>query len=174
MTTAWNPFLHLKHAWSKLTTIWGKIALILFYSYIWLTILSCIVALIFPGSRGMECVIGTVTDPWSRVLYVEMLRVFNLFLLGFLLYADVGGLQIKNVAFVALFTVVCVGIMLGSLRNLQNADEIKYKAMDDCFTPYVRASWAAVAWIIVSLVMTVMEEKLGEQGTEEERQPLSV
>ena len=170
--TTWNPLAYLQHAWSQLSTVWGKIGLVLFYSFLWLTIFSAVWSIISPNSQGMDCIIDDL-NAWSQALFVWMHRSFNIFLLGFLLYADTKGLHTKNVAFVALFAAGCLWSTHAGFRVLGNTNAAKYDAEAECFRPLLTAAWVWFGWVLGALVCVVMEEKLGDHGSEDERQPLS-
>jgi hypothetical protein len=167
----WNIRVHLKHAWSQLSTIWGKIALVLFYLFIWLMILSCVVTIIFPSSQGVQCLLNSM-DEWSASLYVGMLRYFNIFAVGFILYADMVGLHSKNVAFVAATTILTCSFFVKSAYDLKTTQEAKYEAYEECIVGYVYGSYVMSAWILVTLIFTMMEQRYGDHGTDNERRPL--
>jgi len=170
--TNWNPLVYLQHAWSQVSTIWGKLGLILFYSFLWITIFSAVWTILSPESQGIACIVEDL-DAWPRNLFVWILRSFNIFLLGFLLYADTKGLHPKNVAFVAIFAAGCLWSTRSGFRTLSNTNAAKYDAEAECFQPLLTAAWVWFGWILAALVCTVMEEKLGDHGSEEERQPIS-
>jgi hypothetical protein len=167
--TTWNPLVHLGHAWSRLHTIWGKIGLVLFYSFIWLGVLSISWSILYPGSQGMQCLIDSQEDPWSQALYVSLLRSLNIFGLGFLLYADTGGLHFKNVGFVTIF--IAGGNLTGYFGFSAARDAAT--SHSDCFMPLYIRMWVSIVWIVVAFVCTVLEERLGDRGTAAENQPLA-
>lgn len=171
VSDTWNIRVHLEYAWSHLSTVWGKIALVLFYLFIWLIILSCLVTIFFPSSQGMQCILDSM-DEWSATLYVGMLRSFNIFALGFLLYAYTVGLHSKNVAFVAVTTILTCSFYIKMVYDLKT-QEAKYELYEECVGVYVYGIYVVCIWMLVTLIFTIMEERSGDYGTENERQPLS-
>jgi uncharacterized membrane protein len=171
-TDTWNIRVHLEHAWSNLSTIWGKIALVLFYLFIWAIILSSVVTIFVPSSQGVQCFLDSM-DEWSATLYVGMLRAFNIFFIGFLLYADTVGLHSKNVAFVAATTILTCSFFIKNAYDLKTTQAAKYELHEECFGLYIYGSCFWIAWILVTLIFTMMEERFGDHGTDDERRPLS-
>jgi hypothetical protein len=164
-STTWNPLVHLKHAWSNTKTRWGQLAIVLFYSLIWIAILSCVWALIVPESQGLYCIMDNFKEGVDRDLYITAYNGYNVFVIGFLLYADMGGLHIRNVVMVVIFVFlnayVCVYQTTKLLSDL------------DCMSAIRSQMWIFPLWTLAALVFTIVDEKLGDNGSSDERQPLS-
>lgn len=160
----WNPSHHSRHAWEGTKTIWGKIALVLFYALIWFGILTCLVSVIWPGSEGSDCTIGIAKDEDTKTLVTAMIRGVNIVWIGFLGYADVGGLTMKNVV------MVTVVIVVWSLALVPIAS-VTLEA--GCIATYAFL-WIWPIWVVLALVFTILENKLGDRGTPEENRNLVV
>jgi hypothetical protein len=175
-----NPLYYLRHAWDRTSTIFGKIAIILFYSYIWIQIISAIVTIIDPGSQGIACFfdIGKNGDdvddnPYTKSLAIAWLRMANLAILGFLLYADRGGIKSWNVAMVFFFTSMSVWINVSWMNSVQGGGE-----EEACVAPWKTASWVCLSWIGAALLSAILEDagvlsSNRPSGTSEEEQPLN-
>jgi hypothetical protein len=161
----WNPVPHIQHAWTGTKTVWGKIALVLFYSFIWLQIISGAWTIVWPRSQGLDCIIDLVhKNETAEVLVVALLRGLNVFAVGFFCYADVGGLKVKNVAMVAIFITLFVLTLLPLITMAQAGG---------CSSALAQM-WVLPTWAITALVFTLLEEKLGDHGTAAETQNLVV
>lgn len=164
----WNPRPHMRHAWSDAKTVWGKIALILFYSLIWVAILSSLVSIIFPASLGTKCLFEaagiTEKHATTKTLFIAAIRASSVFTIGFFSYADVGGLKVKNVAMVTIFVTAAI---LAFLPFASIARE------ENCKTSYVQM-WLWPIWAGAALIFAIMEDKLGDHGTAEEQSNLVV
>jgi len=168
-TMIWNPRPHIRHAWTDAKTAWGKISLILFYSLIWLEILSAAWSIIVPTSQGANCLLEAASisaekHAAARALLIATYRAACVITIGFFAYADVGGLQVKNVAMVM---IVVTGFVLAFLPITSMAREANCRAV-------IVQMWLWPIWAATALVFAIMEDKLGDHGTAEERGNLVV
>ena len=116
----WNPAPHIHHAWTDAKTVWGKIALFLFYSLIWTMIVTSLWAIVSPTSQGNACTLNQVkSNETTDKMFTSLVRGLKVFAVGFYSYADVGGLKVKNVVMVAVFTVAFVLAMSPLYSNAQ-------------------------------------------------------
>ena len=99
-----NPMYYLRHAWEATHSYWGKACIVLFYSFLWIQILGAAWSL-YDAETGWDCLYDTVADNDSNMI-VATFKVVNFWILGFMLYADRGGIKVWNVFMVALFYVV--------------------------------------------------------------------
>jgi hypothetical protein len=151
----------MKHAWDDAETAWGKLALILFYTLIWGTILTSAWSLIFPMSQGGACIMKSSLHKGSDELWNTMTRAINILLIGFMAYADVGGMKAKNVYMVTIFLIAL------SLAALPLRDEIRA-----CGMGYLLYVPPAVG--LVALLCTMIENKYSDRGSVRERESLNV
>lgn len=117
-----------------------------------------------PSSQGMDCLFDHASSKDLPTITV-LLRGVNFFLIGFLFYADKGGLHSGNVGIVTVFALVWYALWM----NFVNSSDI---AM--CGTLWGGFAWIWPVWIVVALVTVLLEEKFGDRGTAEERQNLTV
>ncbi|KAL7576818.1 hypothetical protein ACA910_013833 [Epithemia clementina (nom. ined.)] len=99
----WNdPLYYLSQAWETTHSVWGKICLVVFYSFVWLNIFWSLAEIVNPWD-GYECVAAHTPDSETFVA-TTLIRGLNLFSLGFFLLANGtgGGIQVGNVAMVFL------------------------------------------------------------------------
>jgi hypothetical protein len=151
----------MKHAWEDARTTWGKFAVVLFYSLIWFSILSSLWSLAVPTSQGGQCLMDETMRKGSYHMFSAVTRSLNLFIVGFMFYADVGGLKLKNITMVTIFLVA------NSLIFMSMKSELKQCGMQSML--YWWPGWAAVAWVCM-----ILENRMSDRGTEDERQSLNV
>jgi len=149
--SVWNPVIYVQHAWCRIQTVYGKIARLLFYSYIWCSIVGACFTMIFPKAALylVEC-----SDADASTL--SLFRELNFLLIGFLLYADMGGLTIQNVAMVTVFMTGCSAFLAtldGGMAGM---------------------SWFDPVWLVATLILTILDDKLADRGTAEENTSLTV
>ena len=88
-----------------------------------------------------------------------------MFAIGFLLYDDMGGFHIRNVVTVVIFAFFAsYGFVYQSTKLLSDLD---------CMSSIRAQMWIYPLWTLAALVFTVMDEKLGDNGSSDERRPLS-
>ena len=160
----WNPVPHMQHAWSQTQTVWGKIALVLFYSLIWVGILTSLWSIVFPNSQGVQCWMDAVQEENARLMMTALVRGVNVFAVGFLLYADVGGLKVKNVTMVTVFLVVYILVLTPLVAMGREFG---------CHNTLVQM-WIWPSWAIFALILAVVDDKLADRGTAEETTSLTV
>ena len=161
---SFNPAVYLRHAWDSTKTPWGRLSLVLFYTFIWVLIISDLWSVISPESQGLDCLFETASTKDLATITVLM-RGVNLFGVGFLFYADKNGLHSWNVGMVTVFSLVWWWMWSSFLSS---AD------FPECGVVWDSAVWIWPVWIVLAFVGILMEEKLGDNGTPEERQNLTV
>jgi hypothetical protein len=159
----WNPIPHVKNAWAGCHTAYGKAGLVVFYALIWFNIASSIWTLVDPSSQGMDCLINSFKGAEAQHLYAATLRALSVTTIGFLLYADVGGLRSKNVALVTVVLVADYAIGITSTKNLECA-------------AFHWFSLTVIVWPLLAWALVYLEERLGGGSTASggERTPLNV
>ncbi|GKY96670.1 hypothetical protein MPSEU_000626600 [Mayamaea pseudoterrestris] len=160
----WNPLPHVQHAWDDMQTTYGKLSLILFYTFIWAGILSSAWSVLYPFSQGGGCLMHASNmhkKESSEEMYVAMSRMLHIFVIGFLLYADVGGMTIKNTTMVFLF------LLANSLAAWNVQPEMQHCHLLPQL--YVLPAWVFLAWTFL-----VLEFSKTDRGTSREREPLNV
>jgi hypothetical protein len=160
----WNPLHYVQHAWTKTKTLWGKLSLILFYSLIWITILTSLIQLVWPRIHDLRCFLDVVVKDNDKhakdaaKMIVIMSRCINVVLIGVMAYADMGGLTVKNVA----TTTVLVSCYTAASYPSQAVAMAAGCVEDSNWSPL----WWLVypGWALVALICTILEDKLGEGG----------
>ena len=97
----------------------------------------------------------------TEEMFKALTRCLHVFVIGFLLYADVGGMTIKNTT----------TVFLVMLANSWASWSIQHEARKCKMSPqyYVLPGWVFLAWTFL-----VMEMYSGDHGTARERQSLNV
>jgi hypothetical protein len=170
-----NPMVHLRHAWDATRSVWGKVAIVLLYVFIWSSIISAGVAFIWPGSQGMHCLLGVITDDWTCQFAITMYRSSSLWAIGFFLYADMGGIRVSNVAMVTVFTTILT--VTGYLAMTNGAGPPPPPDDAACVADTNAGLLAGVivglVWIWITLFCSIMEKQVsGNTGTAGETTPM--
>lgn len=84
--------------------------------------------------------------------------------IGFFSYADVGGMKLKNVAMVAIFTTASA-LMFWPVTKMKQAGGCSFD---------LAHLWLFPAVAITSLIFKLVDEKLADRGTPEETRSLVV
>lgn len=170
---SFNPAVYLNHAWSKTNSGWGKTSLILFYTYIWLSIIKCTWGVIDPTFLGRTtCFFTKDTSEFDETFMLALVRGASLFALAFFVYADKGGLHSWNVGFVTFF--ILVWTCISKVTLLDKMDKKMYEACIGGAKVGKISMWAATAWILVAFVTVLVDERMVDNSTEGERTSLNV
>ena len=157
-------------------SIWGKLCIIFFYSYIWISIVMYANGLFHPRD-GMDCPYQNLSEYVLQMLDFAQ-RCVYLLLIGVLLSANHGGIKVWNV------TMLCVFMVLLGMLIFQHAYTFGIydgTPTDDdyCSTTInelKKATWIFyIFWPIVSWICSVLESKASgrrHQGSSEEVQRL--
>lgn len=160
-------------------TVYGKIALVLFYVFLWVTILEAAVSVLFPA-RTLHCASDVSVEAQDDMsnnrseeqLLLSLIRGANILLIGFLLYAEVNGLNVKNVAMVAIvLTAYCLAF--APYEFLQTTTTTSSIYSSTC-NASIQQFWITPVWLMVTFLFTVLEDELGDRGTIEETTTLIV
>jgi len=166
MAITWNPRPHINHAWSETKTVYGKIALVVFYSLIWVGIVSSLWSDAFPRSQGNACWMDAYFEKNEKgaAVQLSLIRAMNVMVVGFLSYADVGGLQVKNVAMVFVFIAAICLCFIPLIPLGQEAG---------CGSTMMQM-WVWPGWAFLALLFKMVDEKMADRGTAEENTSLTV
>ena len=169
MTVHINPIYYLKHAWEATHTIWGKLCIVLFYSFIWLQIIWSLELIMWPRA-GWECFYEGLSE-YVAAGFESSLRAMSVIAVGFFLYADRGGIKAWNVAMVFIvnaawtWTFCGGGIDLSELEGAPQDCQDLVSVLNTCV-------WVLFWWSLASLVCAVIEHINAPSGTAAESAPL--
>jgi hypothetical protein len=164
-----NPLFYIKHAWEATNTIWGKLCIVFFYTFLWVNIVASFIAIFLPR-LGAECYYKGLSE-YSAYMITTLMRQTNVFAAGFFLYADRGGIKVWNVAMVFAFYLVFSVFMFNLLRDYPNLDGIP----EGCsIGGYTTMTWVTLIWAALALLFSIMEVKLGSNASRSESTPLLV
>ncbi|CAB9498214.1 expressed unknown protein [Seminavis robusta] len=161
-----NPAFYLQHAWAKTNSGWGKMSLVLFYLFIWLGILKCLYGLFDPTMMGRLTCFMKYTNSNDDIFFFMMARGCFLYGLAFLVYADKGGLHSWNVGFVTVVVLLWIWIAECTFSKMDKA------LYDECVGGMGNWVWVSIAWVLLTFIGIVVDEKKADNGTEAERSNL--
>ena len=163
----YNPIDQIKSAWTGTSTIFGKIAVVLFYFFIWTQILWGVLLIVNPRS-GFECVYDDVSE--TTAIFMDMLMIgMNWFSFGYFAFAHYHGIKVWNVlGFLALGLTMLGNNSIG-LAKLSSVEP------DDC-TEYMYASLlgqtVVMGGLSVVLVGCALLDAKMSAGTVDESTPI--
>ena len=161
-----NPIHYLKHAWSNTNSIWGKICIVLFYVFIWLQIIGAVWSMFdITGGGAWDCMWDSVSAK-DQAMIMSTMKVMNFWILGFMLYADRGGIKVWNVLMVAVWYLI---------QWLMYKPIITAFLEDPCPDELQQMNTAmivSIVWIFLAVLFSFVDNRKADSGTSEENQAL--
>ena len=165
-----HPIYYIKQAWNSSNSTWGKISTAFFYSWVWLNIIMAIVAVCNP-LMGLPCFQQHFLQG-DFLVAKTYIRELNIYAIGFLLYAERGGIQIWNISMVLIFCIVWTLLVLYDfLPSMQELDQ--FATCGDDFVSMQSGSWTVVVWLALALVSSLVDTRLAVPATADETAPLN-
>mmetsp|Transcript_10460 Transcript_10460/g.25273 ORF Transcript_10460/g.25273 Transcript_10460/m.25273 type:complete len:165 (-) Transcript_10460:1958-2452(-) len=154
-----NPMHYLRHAWDATNSTWGKTCIVLFYTFLWLQILGCVISL-FDSKSGWDCLYGNLSSQDEIDFVAGTMKVSNLWILGFFLFADRSGIKVWNVLMVWFFYLVQWMLYKPVMTNFMEGS---------CPTELQAFNVSMIVtaiWISLALVSSFMEKRATPTGPE--------
>jgi hypothetical protein len=152
----------LSNAWNAVYSIWGRIAIVLLYTYIWVQILWAIELIIWPKA-GWICLYEGLESYY--------LVAMNILTIRFYLYADRGGIKVWNVAMVCFFNTWWTMIILPGFKTVSKLEGAP-QGCDDI----INGEWFLLRvhlwWPVAALLCSVIEHIKTPTGTPAETAPI--
>ena len=98
------------------------------------------------------------------------MRQMNIMALGFLLYADRGGIKVWNVGMVFAFFLGIFASFLFYAKGYYTSDNAP--SCDNEFESFMLFNWIQTLWIALAFVASIMDSRMGDGGTAGENTPL--
>ena len=168
MTTSFNPLYYLRHAWDATNSAWGKAAIVLFYLFVWIQILWSLETIIAPKA-GWTCLytgMGEFVESTTK----SLVRQMNIIWIGFLLYADRGGIKVWNIAMVFCVVFLYTWSWMNWENNYDTAKDSP--SCDALMVSAAKVVWVQVTWPALALVCAFVDAKMGGGTSSEETAPL--
>jgi hypothetical protein len=165
-----NPMYYLKHAWDATHSMWGKLTIILFYVFIWFQIIWAVQVIVAP-TWGYECYFSSLSD-YAAWMVRTTCRYANVFVIGFYLYADRGGIKLWNVAMVFLVNGAGTWAWMANSSQLMSMHGAPKTTCSSQMGMIL--FWSTLGWSLLALICAFMESRSerASRGTNEERAPL--
>jgi hypothetical protein len=167
----WNPYRNVVDSWKSTHTVFGKMAVVLFYSYVWLFIVASVVQMINPIGQGWECLVPTTTNSQGKdlqvVYFAWLIQLVYAYILSLALLAETVGPRVSSLVVLTLATGMVAILnkrtqtILGSLNMIPVLDE-------ECWTGVFQMDMTAIVWSILALVLLLMDGKIGSETSAEE------
>lgn len=163
---ACNPIFHLRQAWTRTESWWGKAAIVLFHSFVWIQILGAAWSL-YDTTTGWECLYDTLSSKSDAAFVTGTMKTVNVWILGFFMYADFGGIQVKNVFMVN----VCY---LGQFLLYKPVmTEFLADTCAETLQMFNASMIVTAIWILLALLCSLMEARKAKGSALEESPLLS-
>jgi hypothetical protein len=170
----WNPITDIQSAWTSTKTVYGKLAVASYYSFLALFLLACVEQLVVPVSNRWECIVpdGYGDDTSSPValgvgtknnsidaesmqqFQAWFIRIIYVNYLGFVALCLVVGPQLY-----AIFLLVVV-MGLGVLSNVTLYHTLQDSAIRECFEAVFPYDAVFIAWPLVTLLAAGIEKRV--------------
>jgi hypothetical protein len=152
----YNPIDHVKSAWTGTSSTFGKIAVVLFYFFIWSQVVWGVLLVINPRS-GFDCIYDDVSD--TVAAYIDAIMIgFNLFSFGYFAFAHYHGIKVWNVlGFFALGLTMMVNnaVMLVKL-SANEGDECAEYLYGSIFGQTI----VMTVFVVVTVTLTLLDAKM--------------
>jgi hypothetical protein len=171
----WNPYRNVVGSWKRQHTSFGKMAVLLFYSYVWLFMVASVVQMINPIGQGWEYLVPTTTteegkDVNLKVYFAWLIQLVYAYLFSLALLAESVGPRVSSLVVLTLGTCIVATFnirtkqMLGSMGMDRDIEAI--------WTGVVQLDMTAIVWSILALVLLLVDVQIGSGTTAEETRAL--
>lgn len=164
-----NPIYYLTNAWDATHSIWGKICIVLFYTFIWLQILWALELVIWPRA-GWECLYEGLSE-YAATGLESYLVAMNILTIGFYLYADRGGIKLWNVGMVFFFNAWWTMSILSGWKDTKTLEGAP-QGCDDVINGGLLVFRILFWWSFAALACSFMEHINRPSGTPSETAPI--
>ena len=160
---SFNPIDHIKSAWTGTSTIYGKIAVVCFYLFIWFQILWGIV-LVFNPRFGFDCIYEGVPDV-SAYFMDSIMVALNLFSFGYFAFAHYYGINVWNILG---FFLLGVGTLINNSVFLSRISGENDECAESMTAMLVSTNWMFLPLFVGVGICTYVESKMTPSTVSEE------
>lgn len=165
----WNPVKHVKDEWASTQTVWSKIAVVVFFAYVWFLIAANVWQSVVPLSQGYECSVETA-DALSEAWIETYVRCWCLTLIFWALYVEAAGATLVNAA--VFLIMMTVGYIVGIFGSTPALHKVGDKHTDACIGSILASGWIYLTPLVVVVVCLLADKQFGPRGTASETAPL--
>lgn len=163
----WNPYKDIGDAWTDTVSVWGKVSVVFYYLVLWVLILWNLWAFTDPLTREPAACVYRDNDP--NVFYsIMIIRQWELFVIGFAVYAVRLGMQIPHVLQAFLVSFASGLFAYVSMIPHQHDPTV------ECFGSAIFPAWIFLSMLFVALIALIVDERIKKRSSTllEESQPL--
>jgi hypothetical protein len=173
----WNPITDIQSAWMSTKTVYGKLAIASYYSFLALFLLACVEQLAVPVSNGWECIVpdgygdettssspaapGTGVAITNNIIDAESMQHFQAWFIR-IIYVNYLGIVamclMVGPQLYAIFLLVIV-MALGVLSNVMLYHTLQDSAIRECFEAVFPYDAVFIVWPLVTLLAAGMEKR---------------
>jgi hypothetical protein len=173
MNMLWNPYRNVVDSWQKQHTSFGKMAVVLFYSYVWLFMLASVIQMINPIGQGWDYLVPTTTDDEQgkdlQVYFAWLIQLTYAYLFSLALLAESVGPRVSSLVVLTLGTCIVAMFNIRTKQMLGSMDS----DTEATWNGVVSLDMTAILWSILALVMLLVDNQIGSgTNTAEENQSL--
>lgn len=151
-------------SWAESNSIWGKIAMVLFYSFVWIQVIGALWSLTNVTS-GWECLYETLGEnEHTKAFVTGTMKTVNVWILGFFVYAHYFGCRLANI--------FCVSIVYAAQWIIFQPvmTELLQDSCADTLHMFHVSMIVTEGWIVLALLCACIDKcfSFGETGGGEE------
>jgi hypothetical protein len=170
----WNPYRNIVDSWKRQHTSFGKMAVVLFYSYVWLFMVASVIQMINPIGQGWEYLVPTTTTEEGKVdlqvYFAWLIQLSYAYLFALALLAESVGPRVSSLV------VLTLGTCIVAMFNIRTKNMLGSMGMDQdieaIWTGVVQLDMTVTVWSILALVLLLVDVQIGSGTTAEETQAL--
>jgi hypothetical protein len=167
----WNPYRNVVDSWKRQHTSFGKMAVVLFYSYVWLFMVASVIQMINPIGQGWDYLVPTTTEEEGKdlqVYFAWLIQLIYAYLFSLALLAESVGPRVSSLVVLTLGTCIVATFNIRTKQMLGSMDS----DTEACWTGVVSLDMTAIVWSILALVLLLVDVQIGSGTTAEETQAL--
>jgi hypothetical protein len=166
--------MNIVDSWKRQHTSFGKMAVVLFYSYVWLFMVASVIQMINPIGQGWEYLVPTTTSEGEegkdnlKVYFAWLIQLIYAYLFALTILAESVGPRVSSLVVLTLGTGIVALFNIRTKQILGSMDQ----DTEACWTAVVQLDMTAIVWSILALVLLLVDVQIGSGTNVEETQSL--
>lgn len=173
----WNPYKNVVDSWKRQHTSFGKMAVVLFFSYVWLFMVASVIQMINPIGQGWEYLVPTTTAADNEgnnleVYFAWLIQLVYAYIFALALLAESVGPRISSLIVLTLGTGI-VAIFNHRTKNILLGMHSIDQDTEAYWTGVFQMDMITIVWSVLALVLLLVDGQVGSgSNTREETQGL--
>jgi hypothetical protein len=151
----WNPYRNVVDSWKSQNTVYGRMAVVLFFLYVWLFIVLSAIIMINPIGQGWECLLpAVVTSEEGMDVYVAwLIQLIYAYIFCLALLAETVGPRVSTLSVLILSTGIAAMINVHTKNSLGSMNQ----EMEECWTAVFETDITGIVWPVLTLVLLLID-----------------